>query len=351
MIRTVLLTLGALAAAGGALPAAEPEPAPTMAKAADAFLATLDPAKRAKAGLPFNSEERLNWHFVPKDREGVPFKQMSAEERQAALTLLRSGLSARGFTKVDTIRRLEEVLFAIEGSPMRDPELYYFTVFGKPSDQGAWGWRYEGHHASLNWTVVDGRLVATTPQFLGANPADVRDGPQKGTRALAAEEDLGRALVKSLSADQGAQAVLSKDAPRDILTGASREAAIQEDRGISYGKLTPEQQGLLLSLIQEYASAQTPAVAQARLARVKADLPAIRFAWMGGLDKGQGHYYRIQGSTFLIEYDNTQNNANHIHCVWREFKGDWGRDLLTEHYRTAPHHARSRPADPPAKKQ
>jgi hypothetical protein len=238
------------------------------------------------------------------------------------------------------------VLFAIEGSAMRDPELYYFTVFGTPSEQGAWGWRYEGHHASLNWTVVDGRLVATTPQFLGANPADVRDGPQKGTRALAAEEDLGRAFVKSLSADQGAQAVLSKDAPRDILTGASRQAAIQEDRGISYAKLTPEQQGLLLSLIQEYASAQTPAVAQARLARVKADLPAIKFAWMGGLGKGQGHYYRIQGSTFLIEYDNTQNNANHIHCVWREFKGDWGRDLLTEHYRTAPHHASSRRADP-----
>ena len=345
MIRTVLLTLGALAAAGGALPAAEPEPAPTMAKAADAFLAALDPAKRAKAGLPFNSEERLNWHFVPKDREGVPFKQMSAAERQAALALLRSGLSARGFTKVDTIRRLEEVLFAIEGSRSRDPELYYFTVFGTPSERAAWGWRYEGHHTSLNWTVVDGRLVATTPQFLGANPADVREGPQKGTRALAAEEDLGRALVKSLSADQGAQAVLSKDAPRDILTGASREAAIQGDRGIAYAKLTSEQQGLLLSLIQEYASAQAPAVAQARLARVKADLPTLRFAWMGGLEKGQGHYYRIQGSTFLIEYDNTQNGANHIHCVWREFKGDWGRDLLTEHYRTAPHHADSRRAN------
>jgi hypothetical protein len=347
MTRYALLAFGALAVAGGALPAAEtPEPAPAMAKAADAFLATLDSAKRARASLPFNSEERLNWHFVPREREGVALKQMSAAERQAALTLLKSGLSARGFTKVDTIRRLEEVLFAIEGSRSRDPELYYFTVFGTPSERGAWGWRYEGHHTSLNWTVVEGRLVATTPQFLGANPADVRDGPHKGTRALAAEEDLGRALVKSLSADQGAQAVVSKDAPRDILTGASREAAMQDDRGIPYGKLTPEQQGLLLSLIQEYASAQAPAVAQARLARVRADLPALRFAWMGGLEKGQGHYYRIQGSTFLIEYDNTQNGANHIHCVWREFKGDWGRDLLAEHYRTAPHHARSRRANP-----
>jgi hypothetical protein len=342
MIGGVLLTLGALVAAGGALPAADTaEPAPTMAKAADAFLATLDSAKRAKASLPFNSEERLNWHFVPKDREGVAIKQMSAGQRQAALALLRSGLSAgasRRWTPSVVSRRC---CFAIEGSAIRDPELYYFTVFGTPSEQGAWGWRYEGHHASLNWTVVDGRVVATTPQFLGANPADVRDGPQKGTRALAAEEDLGRALVKSLSADQGAQAVLSKDAPRDILTGASRQAAIQEDRGISYAKLAPEQQGLLLSLIQEYAAAQAPAVAQARLARVKADLPAVKFGWMGGLDQGQGHYYRIQGSTFLIEYDNTQNSANHIHCVWREFKGDWGRDLLAEHYRTAPHHARA----------
>jgi hypothetical protein len=259
-------------------------------------------------------------------------------------------LSARGFTKVDTILHLEEVLFAIEGSAIRDPELYYFTVFGEPSERGTWGWRYEGHHASLNWTVVGGRVVASTPQFLGANPADVRDGPRKGTRALAAEEDLGRALVKSLGTDQAAQAVLSKNAPKDIFTSSSREAAIQEDKGISYGKLTREQQGLLLSLIQEYASAQPLAVAQARLARVKADLANIKFAWMGGLEKGQGHYYRIQGSYFLIEYDNTQDNANHIHCVWREFKGDWGKDLLAQHYRTAPHHADSRSADQQAKK-
>jgi hypothetical protein len=345
MIRSLLLTLGALAAAGAPLPAAEaPDPAPTMAKAANAFLATLDSAKRAKASLPFNSEERLNWNFVPRERQGVPIKQMSSEQRRAALTLLRSSLSARGFTKVDTILHLEEVLFAKSGSSIRDPDLYYFTVFGEPSEQAAWGWRYEGHHVSLNWTVVDGRL-ASTPQFLGANPADVRDGPQSGTRALAAEEDLGRALVKALSVDQGAQAVLSKDAPEEILTNDSREAAIQEDRGISYGKLTQEQQGLLLSLIQEYASTQPLAVAQARLARVKADLPNIKFAWMGGLEKGQGHYYRIQGSTFLIEYDNTQNDANHIHCVWREFKGDWGKDLLAEHYRTAPHHAKSPTVD------
>ena len=346
MIRSVRPIVCVLALAGLALRVAEgPEPAPTMAKAANAFLAALDSSKRLKANLPFNSEERLSWHFIPRERQGLPIEGMSSEERHAALALLGASLSERGFKKVDTILHLEEVLFAIEGSAIRDPGLYYFTVFGQPSDQGTWGWRYEGHHISLNWTVVSGRLVASTPQFLGANPADVGDGPRKGTRALAAEEDIGRALVKSLRADQRAQAVLGSDAPDDILTGSSREAAIQADRGIPYEKLTQDQQGLLLSLIQEYASTQVPSVAEVRLARVKAELPSLRFAWMGGLEKGQGHYYRIQGSTFLIEYDNTQDNASHIHCVWREFKGDWGKDLLAEHYRTAPHHADSRSHD------
>ena len=317
-----------------------PEPAPEMAASATSFLSALDPAKRAKARVAFNSEERLNWGYVPRSRQGVSLKEMSAGQRQAAVALLKSSLSQAGFATTEAIAHLEEVLFADSGSSVRDPGLYYFTVFGEPSKQGAWGWRYEGHHVSLNWTVVDGKLVASTPQFLGANPADVREGPQKGKRALAAEEDLGRALAKSFAAGPGAaQAIVSRTAPREILTGSSRRAGIQENTGISYGRMTEEQQGLLLSLIREFASVQPPAEAQARLARVKADLPNVKFAWMGGLEKGQGHYYRIQGSRFLIEYDNTQDNANHIHTVWREFKGDWGEDVLAEHYRTAPHHA------------
>jgi hypothetical protein len=352
MTLRLLFALLALASLVGILhaAAAPPEPAATttMATAAANFLAALEPDKRAKASIPFNSEERLNWYFVPRERAGLPLRQMSPEQRRAALALLRSGLSEKGFTKVDKILHLEEVLFAIEGRAIRDPELYYFSVFGEPAEKGAWGWRYEGHHTSLNWTIVNGAL-ASTPQFLGANPADVLDGPQKGTRALAAEEDLGRALVKSLSPAQRARAVLAAAAPNDILTTNSREAAIQEDKGIPYRELTSEQQGLLLSLIQEYASAQPAAVAEARLARVKAGLGGVKFAWMGGLEKREGHYYRIQGSTFLIEYDNTQNGANHIHCVWREFKGDWGKDLLAEHYRTARHHAALKGSDPLAR--
>lgn len=349
MIRHVFLALGVLVLAHASAHASDAtDPAPTMAKAAKSFLAALPPTKREKANLPFHSEERLNWHFVPRTRQGLPLKQMSPDERQAALAMLKVSLSANGLKKVDTIRSLEDVLRVIEGNDRRDAELYYFTVFGDPSEKGAWGWRYEGHHTSLNWTLVDGRVAGSSPQFMGANPADVNVGPRKGTRALAAEEDLGRALVSSLNAEQTQLAVVSTDAPfgpsapLGIVTGNSREAAIQEDKGIAYAKLNDMQQGLLLSLIQEYANNQPPAVAQARLGRVKAELANIKFTWMGGREKGQGHYYRIQGSTFLIEYDNTQGNANHIHSVWREFKGDWGKDVLAEHYRTAPHHAEHR---------
>lgn len=335
-----VLMLGMAAGSGVAAPAAQtPDPAAAMAAAARAFLAALEPGQRALAHLPFNSEERLNWHFVPRARQGLSFKQMRASEQEAALALVRSSLSDGGFATVETIRRLEDVLLAIERSSIRDRDLYFVTVFGEPSPASVWGWRYEGHHVSLNWTVVDGRVAGSTPQFLGANPAEVAEGPMRGTRAVAAQEDLARALVKSLTGPQRARGVLGDEAPPDILTGASRQASAQDDRGIAYGSLDPQQQGLLLSLIQAYAAVQPPAVAAERLARVRAGLAGVRFAWMGGLEKGQGHYYRIQGPAFLVEYDNTQNHANHVHSVWREFKGDWGADELAEHYRTSPHHA------------
>ena len=315
------------------------EPAPDVVAAAKAFLGALAPAKRSKVSLPFNSPERLRWSYVPMDRAGLPWKEMTAGEREAALALLRSGLSEAGFQKVDTIRRLEDVLRAIEGWSMRDPGLYYFSVFGEPSAKGAWGWRYEGHHVSLHWTIVDGKVAGSAPQFLGANPAEVRDGALRGTRALAAEEDLGRALVQSLNDGQRAEAILSGTAPSDILSSGARASAIDQDRGIAWAKLDRSQQGILLSLIREYAAAQPPDVARARREQVRRELVSVRFAWLGGLERGQGHYYRVQGRAFLIEYDNTQNHSNHIHSVWREFHGDWGEDVLAEHYRTSPHHA------------
>ena len=311
-----------------------------MAAAARAFLGSLDGAQVPAARFPFDSEERFNWHFIPRPRAGVALKQLNASQQNAALDLLRAGLSEKGFTKAETIRALEPVLAEIEkGSIRRDPELYYVTIFGDPSDTGTWGWRWEGHHLSQNWTIVKGTSVATSPQFFGANPAEVRDGPKNGTRPLHAEEDLGRALVHALTGAQRGEAVLSATAPADILTSNTRKAAIQENRGLSYRQLTKEQRGLLLTLIEEYAGNLPEALARERMERLRAaGLDAIVFAWMGGTEKGQPHYYRVQGPTFLVEYDNTQNNANHIHSVWRDFNGDWGEDLLVQHYQNAAHH-------------
>ena len=313
---------------------------PTLYQATVDFLATLDAEQKQKAMLPFNMEERLNWHYIPKERKGLHYKDMNPAQQQAAHALFLVGLSKSGYKKVETIRQLENVLREIEKGtgPTRDPGLYYFTVFGEPAAKGTWGLRYEGHHVSLNWTSLKGRIIASSPQFLGSNPGEVRSGEMKGTRVLAAEEDLGRALVKSLSADQRKEALISDKAPGDIISANARTAGIQEDKGIAYGQLSKEQQGLFLSLLQEYATVQVPEIAKQRLDAIhKAGMEQVKFAWMGGLDRGQPHYYRIQGATFLVEYDNTQNDANHIHTVWRDFKGDWGADLLAVHYHTADH--------------
>jgi hypothetical protein len=311
-----------------------------MAARAQAFLATLGDAQRAKVQFPFDSEERFNWHFVPLARAGLSLKEMNAGQRDAAFALLRAGLSEKGYSKAEAIRALEPVLAAIEQNPVRrDPDLYYVNIFGEPSTTSTWGWRYEGHHLSQNWTIVRGEAVATTPQFLGSNPAEVLSGPGKGTRVLGAEEDLARALVTTLSAAQQAEAVIARDAPDDILTGNARRAAIEGHRGIRYGGLTPDQQRMLLALVDEHAAAQHEVLAQQRLDRIRAaGLDRVVFAWMGGLARGERHYYRVQGPTFLIEYDNTQNGANHIHTVWRELRGDFGEDLLAAHYATSPHH-------------
>ena len=338
MIR-LLLALLAISSIGevvGAQTASSP-----MIDAARSFLATLTAEQKSKALLPFNSEERFHWFYTPVSRKGIPFKELNDAQRQAGLAVLRAGLSEKGYSKAETIRKLEDVLRELEhdDGSTRNPDLYFFTFFGEPSATGSWGWRYEGHHCSQNWTVVNGKLIGSSPQFFGANPAEVHEGPMKGTRVLSTEEDLGRSLVKSLSGGQRTEGILSTSAPGDILTTNQRKAAIQADKGIAYSMLNKDQQGNLLALIEEYLSAQPKAEAQRRLDKIRqAGFDQIKFAWMGGMEKGQGHYYRVQGSTFLIEYDNTQNDANHIHCVWREFNGDWGADLLAEHYRNSPHH-------------
>ncbi|MBK5299443.1 MAG: DUF3500 domain-containing protein [Vicinamibacteria bacterium] len=311
-----------------------------LAGAASAFLVTLAPGERAKVQLAFDSDERFNWFYIPKDREGLPLKQMSAVQQKAALHLIETGLSQKGYSKAEAIRALDLILAEIEKNPVRrDPEKYYLTLFGDPSPTGTWGMRWEGHHVSLHWTLVNGVAIATTPQFFGSNPAEVRDGPKSGTRVLHAEEDLARALVTALSTEQKAVALLSPTAPDDILTTNTRKAAIQENTGLAYKDMTQAQRGMLLALIEEYASTQPKPQAAERVAKLRtAGLDLVKFAWMGGMEKGALHYYRVQGPTFLIEYDCVQNGGNHVHAVWRGFDGDFGVDLLEQHYKKSAHH-------------
>lgn len=315
-----------------------PEPAAAMTTAAIKFLDSLSDDQESAARFAFNSEDRFDWHFIPRERKGVPLKTMTSSQRSAALDLVRSGLSEAGFTKAESIRQLEQILFELEGRDIRDPDLYFFMVFGEPGDRSTWGWRYEGHHLSHNWTIVNGTAIAASPQFFGTNPAEVRDGPKRGQRVLGSEEDQARALLVSLNTSQRASAMLSDEAPRDILTSSEREVAMLDDLGVSQNDLTPSQQATLWSIIEEYATAQPAMVANQRLDEIReAGLSNIKFGWMGGAERGEPHYYRIQGPTFLIEYDNTQGNANHVHSVWRDFRGDFGRDLLAIHYQRFRH--------------
>ncbi len=330
--------LGALAA--GAVVAAQRSSA-AMATAAQQLLASLTPDQRQRATFAFEAQERLRWHYIPTEtfpRQGLLLKDMTESQRALAFSLLRSGLSQRGFDTYSAIIKLEAVLKAIERSTQldRDPLLYRFSVFGPPTPTGTWGWRVEGHHVSLHFTVANGTAVASTPSFAGSNPAEVREGPAKGTRILAAQEDAGRALITALDAAQRTAAVVATDAPNEIVTSNTLDITPLSPTGIPVSRLSESQRGLLVSVLDAYAGLMAPEIASDRLAKIRAaGLEKVTFAWAGPIERGQKHYYRVQGPTFLIEFDNTQGNGNHVHSVWRDFAGDFGRDLLREHVRTA----------------
>ena len=325
------LVFGLLASSTIALADMPPQ---AMAKAADAFLASLDDTQKEKATFAFDDKERVGWHFIPKTRNGLPLKEMRTDQRQLAYALLQSGHSHAGFNKSVQIMTLEQILHEMEnGAPHRDPELYHVSIFGTPSTTKTWGWRVEGHHLSVNFTIVDGKTVAPTPTFFGSNPAEVREGPRKGLRVLGAEEDLARKLAKSLTDEQRSTAIVSETAPDDIINGPGRDAEPLKPMGLAASQMNKRQMNLLRRLVREYVYRLRPALAKKELDSIKeAGFEKIHFAWAGGLNKGEGHYYRVQGPTFMLEYDSTQNGANHVHLVWREFDGDFGEDLLKKHY-------------------
>lgn len=319
-------------------------PAAVMTERATAFLAALSDSQRAVATFPFDTTERFRWAFIPNEmfpRTGLTLKAMSESQRQLAHALLKTGLSQRGYLTTTTIIELENVLQILEGPTRRfprDPEMYWLSVFGTPSARGAWGWRFEGHHLSLHFTILGGNVIATSPTFLGSNPAEVREGPRRGLRVLGAEEDAARTLVQALSASQRAMATVAEQAPNDILTSNMIDIQPLTPAGIRASDLTASQRDLLMQLIEVYTGVMHPDLAADRLARLRsAGVEHIAFAWAGGVERGAKHYYRVQGPTFLIEFDNTQNDGNHVHSVWRDFRGDFGRDLLRDHLRNAPH--------------
>ncbi len=304
---------------------------PPQAVLATRFLSSLTAQQRSKAVKPFDDAYRTNWRYVPATREGINLGEMTPEQSALASELLKATLSESGYKKTEIIKSLEDVLYDLENkNPGRDKRLYTFTFFGQPSLKDAWGWRYEGHHVSLNFTFKNGALISSTPQFFGSNPAVVRSGPKEGLRALPTEEDFGFQLLDSLAPEQLKAAVLPGAAPADVITSSSRKAAIQEKAGIAYSALNASQKKILMNLIKTYADGQSTPEMKRRLSRVEPD--SVVFAWMGGTKPGVGHYYRVQGSKFLIEFDNTQTDANHIHAVWRDFEGDFGEDMLAEHY-------------------
>jgi hypothetical protein len=304
-----------------------------MAVAADRFLESLSQAQAAKVTFPYDSPERLNWHFIPRGRKGVAIKELSPEQRALSFALIQSGLGGAGFLKATTIMSLEQILKETEpakaASPIvRDPELYFVTIFGTPSDQGRWGWRIEGHHISLNFTLENGKIVAATPAFFGANPAEVRQGPREGLRTLADVEDRALRLLQALDAGQKKEAVVADTAPKDIRAANTLQPPTESAVGIAFADLNDDQRQMLRALVEAYASDMPNEVAGAWLNEIKQAGPeTIRFAWFGPGDRLEPHAYRVQGPTFLIEFNNTQNGANHIHSVWRNMLGDFGIPL------------------------
>ncbi len=313
--------------------AAETPTTTLMKSAAEGFLASLDETKRAKATFPMDAADRENFRFTPRDRSGLPLKEMDEAQRKAATKLLESALSDKGRLKAMQVITLEGVLAEIEKRPdYRDDGRYFVSIFGKPGDAAGWGWKFEGHHLSLNYAIHGGK-VAVTPSFMGANPAEVREGAHKGLRPFGAEEDLARALAVVLWDGGKREVLFSEKPPADILTAENREATALEAVGIAAADMTAAQKKALFDLVSEYLGRHRKDLADADMRKITAaGIGHIRFGWAGGLKRGEAFYYRVQGSTFLMECANTQNDANHIHLTWRDFDGDFGRDLMKRHY-------------------
>lgn len=336
----VMVTLVTLLQVGVFESVSEPQKV-VMVEAAQNFLNSLDDQQKSKATYTLDSDERYTFIFVPNDnRKGLKLSEMNDVQKQAAKDLIKASLSKSGYEKATNVMELEGILKVVEGrgsdDNYRDPTKYFFTIFGEPSPKGAWGWRLEGHHLSMHFSALSGQLVSGTPTFIGTNPAKVPSGPKKGWRVLDMEEDIARDLVQSFNESQLQTTLVAEEAYPDILTGTGRQAEKTATEGVAYTDMSADQQKTLMQLIDIYYNRFKPEFKNNMMDRIKKNgLDKIHFAWAGGIEPGEKHYYRIQSPIFIIEYDNTQNNGNHIHTVMRDLENDFGEDLLKKHYEEA----------------
>lgn len=317
--------------------------AQNLSEKATTFLNLLPDEIKAKTQFELEDEERFNMNYVSLTRKGATFHDFNEQQKTAAINLLQSSLGKEGFRKSQEIIALEKVLRIIEnddtdkmpdGRPRRDPLNYHFSIFGNPASEAPWGWRFEGHHLSLNFTSSEGKITASTPAFFGTNPGIVERKDQKEKEVLKEEASFGFQLINSMNEDQLKITKFAEEAPRDISSETKRKVEKLDPLGISYTDLSEDQREILLQLLNVYLSTFELGFEEIFYDKIKAaGVENLSFAWAGSLQPGTGHYYRIQGPTLLIEYDNTQNDANHAHAVIRDLTNDYGEDILKAHYK------------------
>lgn len=319
-LAAVVLTSTALAA-----PTRADETGAAMAKAATRFLGTLNDDQRAKASFAFDDPERLNWHWIPRPRKGLPIKEMAPDQRAVAFGLIQTGLSTEGMIKVTTIMSYEHILWLQENkAPHRDPELYFLSVFGTPGETGDWGWRLEGHHLSLNFTLKDGKVVSATPFQFGTNPAGVRSGPLEGQRNLIALETPMNELIASFDDAQRKAAVVSEVVPKVTSGPNPPQPGPMEAKGISTKQMRPEQRKLFNQFLTAYRVNFAPGVREDLREELAGSNKEFHLAWYGPLDRSKPHAFRVEGASLLIDFNDEQDGANHIHTFYRNRPGDFG---------------------------
>jgi hypothetical protein len=308
-----------------------------MAAAAAGFLGGLNDDQRRLAQRPWG-EGIHDWHYVPRERPGITLGALDARQGRALWAILATLLSARGLDQVRGQLKLEGILGELENRPgFRDPGNYALILFGDPAGSAPWAWRFEGHHLALTTIVAPGYGVSVTPAFFGANPGRVPHGHHHhGFRLLGAEEDAAFGLIRSLEGKLRETAVIGDRSLGDIVSGPGRETALNNFEGVPLARLNEAQQDGLMRILALYAGTMRKEIADAAMLRLReTGIERLHFAWAGSLEPGRPHYFRIHGPSALVEYDNTQNGANHVHSVWIEPGGVFGRDLLKAHYRDA----------------